>query len=102
MDLSGLGNPIGTKSTRASYKDAVFRTPTYQWLYINGPKFGIISPFSLRDGSNLEEWWHFEYQGNASKTQKPQFANYAKAFSQADAKLLRSKGINFTPPNNLT
>ena len=102
VDLSGLGNPIGTKSTRASYKDAVFRTPTYQWLYINGPKFGIISPFSLRDGSNLEEWWHFEYQGNASKTQKPQFANYAKAFSQADAKLLRSKGINFTPPNNLT
>lgn len=103
VDLAGIGNPIGTKSTRAAYKDAVFRTPTYQWFYINGPKFGIFSPFSLRDGVSLEEWWHFEYHGQKKATDaNPQFANYAKRFSQSDASLLRSKGISFTPPKNIS
>lgn len=103
VDIGGIGNPIGTKTTRASYKDSVFRTPTYQWFYINGPKFGIYSPFSLRDGSSLEEWWHFEYHGEKKGDDaKPQFVKYAQNFTEADSKLLRTKGISFTPPKNIS
>lgn len=102
VDIGGLGNPIGTKTTRASYKDAVFRTPTYQWFFTNGPKFGIFSPFSLRDGSSLEEWWHFEYHGERKGDDlKPQFVNYARPFDRNDSSLLKGKGISFTPPKNI-
>lgn len=102
VDLSGIANPIGSSTTRNSYKDSAFRTPTYQWLFQNGPKFGIYNPISLRDGNKLEEWWHFEYQGPIKpENQKPLLPLYSRAFTLEDANLLRSKGISFTPPKNL-
>lgn len=37
------------------------------WLLKNSYKYGWIIPKDLRDGSGLEEFWHFEYHGTAAK-----------------------------------
>lgn len=37
--------------------------PLYKWLDENAPKYGWENPIGLRNGSGLEEAWHFEYVG---------------------------------------
>jgi hypothetical protein len=43
------------------------KNPAIKWLYDNSYRFGWLFPFSLRDGSPLEEHWHFEYHGTSAK-----------------------------------
>jgi LAS superfamily LD-carboxypeptidase LdcB len=35
----------------------------YQWLAVNGPKYGWYNPYRLGDGIKMEEAWHWEYWG---------------------------------------
>ena len=101
MDISGIANPIATLKKNTKDRASAYRTPTYQWLFQNGPKFGIYSPLKLRDGSGIDEWWHFEYQGNKGPN-TTQFGDYTKAFSKDDVSALRRNGVSiFTPPSNI-
>jgi hypothetical protein len=38
-----------------------YASETFNWIMVNGPKYGFHSPPSLRDGKGLEEWWHFQW-----------------------------------------
>jgi len=35
----------------------------YQWLAVNGPKYGWYNPYRLGDGTGMDEAWHWEYWG---------------------------------------
>ena len=41
--------------------------PAIQWLYDHSYMYGWVLPYSLRDGSTLDEHWHFEYHGTSAK-----------------------------------
>jgi LAS superfamily LD-carboxypeptidase LdcB len=38
-----------------------------EWFLDNGYKYGFVIPYSLRDESGVDEYWHFEYHGKAAK-----------------------------------
>lgn len=38
-----------------------YASETFNWIMVNGPKYGFHSPPWARDGKGLEEWWHFEW-----------------------------------------
>ena len=40
-----------------------YGTARYEWLRVNGPRYGWINPSWARQGGGREEPWHFEYQG---------------------------------------
>lgn len=54
-----------TKNTPAYFKYGT--NPAIQWLYDHSYMYGWISPIGLRDGSGLEEHWHWEYHGTSAK-----------------------------------
>lgn len=37
-----------------------------KWFIDNGYKYGFFMPIKLRDGTGIEEFWHFEYHGKAA------------------------------------
>jgi hypothetical protein len=41
--------------------------PALKWLLDNSYSYGWVLPEKLRDGSPLEEHWHFEYHGTSAK-----------------------------------
>lgn len=51
------------KDPYVAEREAAFRHPVYRWFFVNGPKYGWYNPESLRDGSGVDEWWHWEYKG---------------------------------------
>jgi hypothetical protein len=60
------GNIIpNTKNTPEYFK--IGTNPAIQWLYDHSYQYGWILPESLRDGSSLDEHWHWEYHGRAAK-----------------------------------
>lgn len=102
MDISGIANPIGTLKNNKTDRASAYRTPTYKWLFANSWKFGIYSPVKLRDDvGSVDEWWHFEYQGNKGAP-APLIDRYAQVFTRADVAALRRNGVSiFTPPSNI-
>ena len=64
FDKNGKTIP-NTKNTPAYFK--VGTNPAIQWLYDNSYMYGWILPVSLRDGSGLDEHWHWEYHGTSAK-----------------------------------
>jgi len=72
---------------------AAFAHPNYRWFFQNGHKYGWYNPVSLRDnpnGSNLEEWWHWEYHGLNGAPQ-PLHSGYAGSFGQDSIAYIKSK-----------
>lgn len=101
MDIDGIANPIGTLKRNKADRASAYRTPTYQWLFNNASKFGIYNPVKLRDGNGVDEWWHWEYQGNKGPAivVNPE---YSKPFTKADSDALRRNGVyRFNPPSNV-
>jgi hypothetical protein len=43
------------------------QNPALKWLVENSHNYGFIIPEGLRNNTGLEEFWHFEYHGNAAK-----------------------------------
>jgi LAS superfamily LD-carboxypeptidase LdcB len=41
--------------------------PSLKWFLDNSYKFGFIIPETLRDGVDIDEYWHFEYHGTSAK-----------------------------------
>ena len=52
----GRGTPAPARYTRENSK-------IYQWLAVNGPKYGWYNPYRLADGKGMDEAWHWEYWG---------------------------------------
>ena len=69
---------------------AAFAHPNYRWFFQNGHKYGWYNPANLRDGSKLEEWWHWEYHGLNGPPQ-PLLSEYAGGFGQDSIAYIRSK-----------
>lgn len=42
--------------------------PAIKWMYDNSYAYGFVLPWNLRDGSFLNEHWHFEYHGTKAKS----------------------------------
>jgi hypothetical protein len=43
------------------------QNPALKWLVEHSHDYGFIIPEGLRNNTGLEEFWHFEYHGNAAK-----------------------------------
>jgi hypothetical protein len=54
-----------TSNTPSSFK--IDTNPAIKWLYDNSYMYGWVLPYTLRDGSKLDEHWHWEYHGTAAK-----------------------------------
>jgi LAS superfamily LD-carboxypeptidase LdcB len=52
----GRAQPAPARYTRENSK-------IYQWLAVNGPKYGWYNPYRLADGTGCDEAWHWEYWG---------------------------------------
>ena len=52
----GRATPGPARYTRENSK-------IYQWLAVNGPKYGWYNPYRLADGGGMDEAWHWEYWG---------------------------------------
>ena len=52
----GRATPSPARYTRENSK-------IYQWLAVNGPKYGWYNPYRLADGGGMDEAWHWEYWG---------------------------------------
>lgn len=52
----GRATPAPARYTRENSR-------LYQWLAVNGPKYGWYNPYRLADGTGMDETWHWEYWG---------------------------------------
>jgi hypothetical protein len=60
------GTIIRNKENTASSFD-VKENPALKWMLDNSYIYGWVLPYGLRNKSELEEHWHFEYHGTAAK-----------------------------------
>jgi GH24 family phage-related lysozyme (muramidase) len=61
------GDFIANNSSNLAEGFDYSKNVSLKWLAENSYKYGWIIPIGLRDGSNLDEFWHFEYHGTATK-----------------------------------
>jgi hypothetical protein len=61
----GSWTPISTASNKEGFN--LEYNPSLKWFLDNGYKYGFIIPQTLRDGSSIDEYWHFEYHGTSAK-----------------------------------
>ncbi len=52
-------------NTPAYFKEAT--NPAIIWLYEHSYEYGWLLPVKLRDGTGLDEHWHWEYHGTSAK-----------------------------------
>lgn len=75
------------------FREAAFAHPNYRWFFENAHRYGWYNPPKLRDGSGLEEWWHWEYHGHNGDPE-PLLAQYGKGFNRESVDYILSKGGN--------
>ncbi|MDV7390361.1 hypothetical protein RZS08_03365, partial [Arthrospira platensis SPKY1] len=78
---------------RTPDRESVFRGPVYQWFFENSWQFGIYNPENLRDGSSIDEYWHWEFHGNKGKPTL-KFEKYGRIFTKKDYLVLRNNGVS--------
>lgn len=100
MDVSGIANPFDQIKKNVNDRPAAFRSPIYQWLFANSYKFGIYNPVSLRDGVGVDEYWHWEFNGDIG-VPKTQFVEYSKTFTKSDKDALRRNNVTAPTDSNL-
>ncbi len=52
-----------SRATAAPARYTRENSKIYQWLAVNGPKYGWYNPYRLADGGGMDEAWHWEYWG---------------------------------------
>lgn len=92
MDILGIANPIARLRKNKIDRASVFKCPVYRWLFENGWKFGIYNPEVLRNGSSVDEWWHWEYHGFLGEP-RVIYAPYDGVFTRQDYLTLRYNGV---------
>jgi LAS superfamily LD-carboxypeptidase LdcB len=100
VDIAGISSPFSTIKKNPKDRASAYRTPVYQWLFANSWKFGIYNPWTLRDGTKVDEYWHWEFHGNkgepslANKFAPAQYSDYSKVFTKQDEVVLRRNGVS--------
>jgi lysozyme len=61
----GQWAPIDTDANKEGF--SLEYNPSLKWFLDNSWKYGFIIPTTLRDKSNVDEYWHFEYHGTSAK-----------------------------------
>lgn len=79
--------------TDPKFKEAAFSHPNYKWFFNNAHRYGWYNPLKLRDGSGLEEWWHWEYHG-LNGDPEPMLAMYNTPFTRESVDYIKSKDGN--------
>jgi GH24 family phage-related lysozyme (muramidase)/LAS superfamily LD-carboxypeptidase LdcB len=57
--------PISTSAVNEGF--SLEYNPSLKWFLDNSYKYGFIIPATLRDKTNVDEYWHFEYHGTSAK-----------------------------------
>ena len=79
--------------TDPKFREAAFAHPNYRWFFENAHRYGWYNPPRLRDGSGLEEWWHWEYHGY-NGAPEPLLAQYTQGFNRESVDYILSKNGN--------
>jgi len=64
LKKDGSGIISNKENTKSSFN--IEQNPSLKWLLDNSYTYGWVPPYLLRDGSPLDEHWHFEYHGTAA------------------------------------
>jgi hypothetical protein len=79
------------------------KNPAILWLFDNSYRFGWIIPPELRVGASLDEFWHWEYHGNAAKCILEKSSNIrgysVKVDKNYDASVTNPKKLDGTIPD---
>ena len=68
LHFVGRNGEFITNTTRNNSVGFSYETnPSLKWFVDNSYKYGFIIPQKLRDNSQVDEFWHFEYHGTAAK-----------------------------------
>ena len=65
--ISKSNSSIDNSTENAAVGFDVNQNESLKWFLDNGYKYGFIIPWGLRNGSGVEEFWHFEYHGTSAK-----------------------------------
>jgi LAS superfamily LD-carboxypeptidase LdcB len=57
--------PISTAASKEGF-DLTYN-PSLKWFLDNSYVYGFVIPYSLRDQTGVQEYWHFEYHGTSAK-----------------------------------